>query len=381
MSFRHASVQLTASLSKEEKQNQGIFFTPKEDRDKVFEILDREGVKPTTVLEPSFGSGEFLEDLYERYPTAKITGVELNPLLFRSQTRPNIVHKDFLEYKRKHRLIVGNPPYVVIESSDETLKCQTGRPNLFVQFLYKAIEVNLAQNGYLAFVLPTSLFNCIYYEPMRRYLFEKTTILAVEPLSGKYLDTAQKTFALVLRKGKRNDDFFVVRNGNCYLTPHYRELRELLEGSRTLAELGYSVKTGEVVWNQVKEKLSDTGTLLLYSSNFNTGKVILNNLKENKKQYIQDVSKPSLSGKSILINRGYGNADYRLVAVLVDYPAYYVENHVNVIRPTTPYAIENIQKVYESLCDARTAKFIEYFVGNGALSKTEIENCVPIWLD
>jgi tRNA1(Val) A37 N6-methylase TrmN6 len=381
MSFRDASVQLTASLSKEEKQRQGIFFTPKEDRDTLFAILDRFNVSPNTILEPSFGSGEFLEDLYERYPNAKITGVELNPTLFQAQKRPNVIHQDFLEYKRKHRLIVGNPPYVLIESSEETLKCQTGRPNLFVQFLYKAIEVNLAQDGYLAFVLPTSLFNCLYYEPMRRYLFEKTTILAVEPLTGKYLDTAQKTFALVLRKGKRNDDFFVMRNGNCYLTPYHRELQGLLTGSRTLAEIGYSVKTGGVVWNQVKEKLSDTGTLLIYSGNFNTGKIVLNNLKQNKKQYVQGISKPPLSGKSILINRGYGNTEYRLTAVLVDYPEYHVENHVNIIRPTTPEAAEHIQKVYRSLCDERTAKFIEYFVGNGALSKTEIENCVPIWLD
>jgi hypothetical protein len=67
--------------------------------------------------------------------------------------------------------------------------------------------------------------------------------------------------------------------------------------------------------------------------------------------------------------------------VLADYPDYYAENHVNVIRPTTPEAVRVIEKVLASLKHAKTSQFIQYFVGNGALSKTEIENCLPIWLD
>lgn len=381
MSFRNVSVELTDSLSKEEKQNQGIFFTPKEDRDVLFTILKRLRISSKSILEPSFGSGEFIEDLYDRFPRAKITGVELNPVLYRSLQRPNLVHGDFLDYKKKHGLIIGNPPYRLMDPTEETLKCQTGRPNLFVQFLYKAITTNLLKNGYLAFVLPTSLFNCAYYEPMRNYLFENTTILAVEPLSGKYLDTAQKTFALVLRQGKRNDDFFFVRAGNRYLTPFYLELRDLCANSKTLAELGYSVKTGDVVWNQVKDKLADSGTLLIYSSNFVTGSLVLDNLKENKKQYVRDIQKTPLTGKSILINRGYGNTVYKLSAAIVDLPEYFAENHVNVIQPRTPEALANIDNIYRSLCDSRTAHFVDYFVGKGALSKFEIENCLPIWID
>lgn len=380
MSFRDTSVQLTSSLTKEEKQAQGIFFTPKEARDITLALLDANNVRPQSILEPSFGSGEFLEDIYLRYPTAHITGVELNPTLFQSVTRPNTHNQDFLEYTGVHDLIVGNPPYVVIPKTPETLACQTGRPNLFVQFLYKCIHEHLSDNGYLAFVLPTSLFNCVYYEPMRRYLFRNTTIRAATVLEGKYIDTVQATFALVLQKGKRNDDFFVSLGGNSYLTPFYRELQTLLAGSTNLAALGFEVKTGDVVWNQVKEKLSPTGTLLIYSSNFSKGVLALDNVKSPKQQYIQGCTRPPLSGKSILINRGYGNTRYTLIPVIVDFPAYYAENHVNVIRPTTPAARVQIEKVYASLRDPRTAQFIQFFVGNGALSKTELETCLPIWL-
>jgi hypothetical protein len=379
MPFRQSSIELTQSLTKEEKQATGIFFTPKADRDALFQILDQHNVVPTSILEPSCGSGEFLEDAYAKYPSALITGVELNERLTRSITRPNILTQDFLTYQGKHDLILGNPPYFVIQKSAETAKCQTGRPNIFVQFLYKCLHDHLTENGVLAFVLPTSLFNCVYYEPMRKYLFESTTILAAQILKGHYIDTAQDTFALVVRKKKENDDYFVKIGTNMYITPFYQELRRLLASSTTLAELGFAVKTGDVVWNQEKEKLSDTGTLLIYSGNFSGGKLVLGNQKDPKKQYIQGFKREPISGPAILINRGYGNTTYVLNAIMVSYPAYYAENHVNVIRSNTAH-IRTFKNVLKSLRDPRTVRFVEYFVGNGALSKSELETCLPIWL-
>jgi tRNA1(Val) A37 N6-methylase TrmN6 len=379
MSFRESSIRLTSQLTKDVKKSQGIFFTPKPARDKVFEILERFDVKPTSVLEPSFGSGEFLVDLHEHYPSATITGVELNQTLYAACEMPNIHNVDFLAYEGQHDLIVGNPPYFVIPKSEHTVECQTNRPNMFVQFLYKAIKENLKDSGVLAFVLPTSLYNSAYYEKMRRYLFGTATILAVEPLDGEYIETQQPTFALVIQKGKRNDDFFLTLNENIYITPHSKELTELLKGSTTLKTLGFEVKTGEVVWNQEKDKLTHDGTLLIYSSNFKDGHVVLG-VKEPKKQYITGFHREPLSGKAILINRGYGNASYKLNTVLVDYPSFYAENHVNVVRPVTAKAKRCISAVLVSLNSENTASFIKYFVGNNALSKSEIEGCLPIWL-
>lgn len=382
MAFREQSIALTETLSKQDKKQQGIFFTPKDARDVVFRILTKHKVCPTSILEPSFGSGEFLEDAYEQYPSATITGVELNPTLFQSVQRPNLHNMNFLDYTGTHDLILGNPPYFVIPRSDETAKCQTGRPNIFVQFLFKAIEHNLSKNGYLAFVLPTSFFNCGYYEPMRRYLRDHTTVLAVTLLGGSYIDTEQDTFALVVRKKKGKSNFFLEIGDHLYLTPYAKELTTLRLGSTVLAELGFEVRTGDVVWNQEKDILADTGTLLLYSSNLRDGHVDLTRpLKSPKKQYIQGFGRPPLSGKTILINRGYGNTKYTLSGAIADFPEYYAENHVNVIKPLTSDAEANIERVYTSLQDPRTQEFIRLFLGNGALSKTELECCLPIWLD
>lgn len=381
MEFRDVSIEATRSLSKDFKQKNGIFFTPSRSRRRVFELLDKHGVSPSSVLEPSFGSGEFLEDLYDHYPQARITGVELCPELYACSSRPNLHNMDFLKYEGVHDLIVGNPPYFVIAKSDDTEACQSQRPNIFVQFLYKALQRNLSDNGVLAFVLPTSIFNCVYYERMRQYLFEKTTVLELEVLSGDYIDTEQRTCLLMVRQGKTNDDYFVRIHDSLYLSPDYRALIELAKGSYSLDALGYAVKTGDVVWNQEKEKLDDDGTLLIYSSNIKDGSVVLGNLKLPKKQYIRGFHKPPVVGQSILVNRGYGNADYQLKCVLADYPEYYAENHVNVIRPRDKDACIPVDVVLRSLNSQKTKEFIRMFVGNNALSKTEIQYCLPIWLD
>jgi hypothetical protein len=213
-------------------------------------------------------------------------------------------------------------------------------------------------------------------------MFQNTTVLAVEKLEGSYLETQQPTFVLVLQNGKRNDDFFIERNNSVYITPFKHEIVDLISNTKTLTELGFKVSTGEVVWNQEKEKLSDEGVLLIYSSNFKNGVLDVESpLKDPKKQYITGFKRSPLSGKVILINRGYGNASYSLKCVLFESNEFYAENHVNVVRPMTKNAENIIESVYRSLLSDNTKQFIEYFVGNNALSKSEIESCLPIWLD
>lgn len=378
MSFRDISVQLTKELSKETKQSEGIFFTPKEARDRVFELLEKHGVQPMSILEPSCGSGEFLMDCRERYPTATTLGIEKNEVLYNSLRDTSVVHGDFLTYSGTHDLVIGNPPYFVISPTSETQKCQTGRPNIFVQFIYKAVSEVLTDKGVLAFVLPTSFFNCVYYEPLRKYLYETTTILEAEVLTGKYLDTQQTTFVMILRKGKKNKNFFVCINDRHYIIPDYKKMRTMMRKSSTLDSLGFEVRTGEVVWNQEKDKLTDEGVPVIYSSNITTGTLLLDNLSQ-KKQYIQGFRKPPLTGKSILISRGYGNAELKLKPVLVDLPEYYAENHVNVIRARDESAVSRIPLVMRSLQSKKTLQFIQMFSGNNALSKTELQYCLPIW--
>ena len=377
--FRESSKKLNEELSKETRQSNGIFFTPKSARDRLFAILDEHKVAPSSILEPSFGSGEFLDDLYVKYPKAEIHGVELlEEFTKRYEHKYHIVNQDFLEYNTDPvDLIVGNPPYFSVKTKKP--ECMTGKGNIYILFLYKCLTQHLKKNGVLGFVLPTSLYNSSYYEPCRQYIATHTTILALEDLDVKYYDTSQKTMLLVIKNTPSTKKSFIFQHaGNMYMSPYYKELAKLTKGTKTLNQLGFSIKTGEVVWNQNKDKLTDSGTLLIYTTNIVDNKLVLNNLKSNKKQYIQGFERPVTKGPAILVSRGYGNS-YRFCYATVGDIDFYGENHMNVITPNTEEAKTLIPTIEKSFQDPRTLKFIQYFIGNGALSKTELQTILPIF--
>jgi len=379
--FRSSSKIFNDTLSKEIRQEHGIFFTPKTARDRIFQILKKYKIKPKTILEPSFGSGEFLDDVREKYPSAEIHGVELNTDMYNAQSnKENLVNMSFLDYSSPPvDLIIGNPPYFTVK--EKKPECMTGHGNIYVLFVYKCLTEHLEKNGILAFVLPTSLYNSSYYEPCRKYIAKNTTILAVEDLNVKYYDTTQKTMILIIQnKPNIRKPYIFERAGNTYITPYYKELKALVKNTKTLHQLGYAIKTGEVVWNQNKDLLSDEGDLIIYTTNIVDNKLVLNNLSSNKKQYIQNFKRPITKGPAILVSRGYGNS-YRFSFVQVGDIEFYGENHINVIYPTTDEAKKAIDKVSQSFLHEKTSKFIEYFVGNGALSKTELEMVLPVFLD
>lgn len=393
--FRDTSKKFNSSLSKEARQEEGIFFTPKKVRDIVFAKLSEFGVQPKTILEPSFGTGEFLLDAKHKYPDAKIYGVEKNGELFKSVNCPGaeLTHGDFMEWKGSADLIIGNPPYFVVKTSDLSAKekkdfaakhanAMTGRPNIYVLFLYKCLTEHLEKNGHLAFIIPTSLYNCSYYQPMRNYINTYTTIRYVETLDKPgFYETGQNTMLLILQKKKVNNDYiFKSKSGNIYISPYYKELITLTKNTKTLSDLGLGVKTGNIVWNQIKSNLSDDGTLLIYSSNITNSELKLDTVRGGqKKQYVKGITKPTLSGPLILVERGYGNS-FHFNSVLVDLKNFYAENHINVIYPKTPEATENLEKVLQSFQDERSQKFMKWFIGNGAISATDLETIVPIFL-
>ena len=392
--FRETSKKFNTSLPKELRQEQGIFFTPKKVRDLLFAKLAELAIKPKNILEPSFGSGEFLLDTKRIYPEATLHGVEKNETLFKSLQCPeaNLTNCDFLDWKGTADLIIGNPPYFVIKTTKMSAKekrefaaknanALTGRPNIYILFLYKSLTEHLEADGHLAFIIPTSLYNCSYYQPIRNYIHKHTTIKYVETLDKPgFYETGQDTMLIVIQKKKVNDDYiYKSKNGNIYISPYYKELYDISKDTKTLTELGLGAKTGNIVWNQIKENLSDQGTLLIYSSNISNSELKIDNLcGKERKQYVKGITKQTLSGPHILIERGYGNS-CQFISVLVDLKDFYAENHINVIYPKEPEAVENLKKVATSFQDERSRKFVKWFIGNGSMSSTDIETIIPIF--
>lgn len=374
--FREGSVTLTKDLTKSARQDQGIYFTPKSIRRILLQNIP---IEPEFVLEPSFGSGEFILDIRERWPRTRIFGVEKNPELFRSVSGPHIFEGDFITWSNptKFNLIIGNPPYFVTKLKDP--RCMSGRGNAFVIFLYKCLTEHLAPGGYLAFVLPTSFYNSKYYEPCRKYIADNTTITWVQNLEGGFMDTTQDTMALIIKNEKPGSvrPYFVFGTA---ISPFWNEIGKLVEGTSTLRDLGWSVRTGDVVWNEHKDKLSDDeGTLLIYTTNIVDGHLVRGNIKSPVKgQYIRGFDGIPTRGPVFLVSRGYGNR-YKFSWTFIPDGEFWAENHLNVIRSDDPSALQMTDRIRDSFGNPRTELFIQYYFGNGAVSKTELETIFPIF--
>ena len=392
--FRPASIKFNKELSKEVRQATGIYFTPKKARDLLFDTLQKLGVPtPASILEPSYGTGEFLLDAAARYPGALLQGVEMNKELFQSIRLTagswSLTNGDFLEWTGTADLIIGNPPYFVTPGSgshDDSAQTAKGRPNIYITFLHKCLTQHLNPDGHLAFIVPTSLYNCSYYQPMRDYIATNTTIRHVETLNRPgFYETGQETMLIILQNKVPvgTDYIFKAPNGHTYISPDYKELYELTKDATTVGALGLGVKTGNVVWNQVKDNLTDDavkGTLLIYASNIKGSELCLNNLLgKEKKQYVKDLAKkPTLDGPVLLVERGYGNA-FNFNTVLVSRKGFYAENHLNVIYPKAEAAKEALARVLKSFKDPRTKRFVELFNGNGTISASDLEALVPVF--
>lgn len=403
--FSQTSTQFNQSLTKADRQATGIFFTPQTARQRLWQALDNIAVnfKPTRILEPSAGSGEFISDCLGRYPLISTVGVELNEALAEAVrvAYPNAtIHtQDFLQYSgvEKFDLIIGNPPYFQTKAKDT--RCMTGRGNIFVQFIYKSLAWHLAPGGILAFVLPTSFFNCAYYEPCRKYISKSHTLLHVETLGATpWFETAQDTMIMIIRAGScaLPKPFIFTPAGTelIYISPYAEELKELTKDAYTFATLGFDVKTGGIVWSEHKHgnskksrefELSDDPEeeLLIYSGNIKDGTIELfaaGEQRNGKKQYIRNVGTEPLQGPAFLIARGYGNTSYKLnYGFVPEGMAFHAENHLNVITPTGPLPVGLAETICASLQSEKTKKFLEMFVGNGALSASELLDVFPVW--
>ena len=298
--------------------------------------------------EPSCGSGEFINDIQDKYDT-KIVGVEYNKTIYNKIKNSfgknvELFNKDFLEYKsnEKFDLIIGNPPYFVV--SEKNKNCMSGRGNIFVLFIYKCLTEHLKEGGILAFVLPTSFYNCKYYEPCRKYMYKNTTILHLENISANFIDTSQNTMIMIVKNTPSNKNYFINFDYNLCINPYYKDLIELKNISTTIKELNSIVKTGEVVWNQHKSKLNDKeGILVIYSSNIVDNELVFDNLKGEKKQYIKNITKTPISQSAIIVSRGYGNK-YNFSFTLVENKTFYGENHINVITSPNKDTLHRIMK-------------------------------------
>jgi adenine-specific DNA-methyltransferase len=391
--FNQLSIDLTKNMNKQEKKKFGIYFTPQTIIEDCFDFLQPYFLHIQKVLEPSCGSGEFIETLIKNYDSnIQITGIEYNQIIFDQLSHLEfyeniqLIHDDFLNHQAdNYDLIIGNPPYFVIPKKDVESKYHTyfdGRPNIFILFILKSLEL-LSENGILCFVLPRNFLTCLYYDKTRRLISETCNILNIVHYDNtSFLETAQETIVLILQKGKTNENNDFVCKIQDYtifgIPEHLNKIRTLIHNTTTLKEQKCSVTIGNVVWNQQKNILTtdETKTRLIYSSDIKDGTLIKQKYKNPSK--LNHIDKPGILGQLLVINRGYGVGNYKMDYCLINGNfEYLIENHLICIKAPKN---EMYQKIIESLNNEKTKEFICLYFGNNAINKTELLEILPLYL-
>ena len=403
--FSELTIEITKNLTKEEKKNHGIFITPKSIISSLYSVilkhLNNDTSSITRILEPSCGTCEVVNFCDNNLHGVEIDAIEYHSTVFDSikdltfKNNVKLYREDFLKFKAagNYDLVIGNPPYFVCKKGDiphEYSEYIHGRPNIFGVFILRSISLT-RPGGIIALIIPKSFLNSLYYSKIRNYIKQTCSIIKIDDYSSlnDFIDTEQSTFGLVIQKNTVEAEhseckYSMLFNGNFMFTNNSNELREIFQGATTIEKMGLKVRTGQVVWNEVKDELTDNdaNTVLIYNTNISKdNKLELKKFKNDQKgQYI---NRDGRSDPVLVVNRGNGNSAYKLNYAVISKCSFLVENHLNEIYApegmNSEQALETYKKIIRSFENPKTKKFIKMFLGNNGLSKTELETIFPIY--
>ena len=266
----------------------------------------------------------------------------------------------------------------------------------------KSLEL-LNVGGILSFVLPLNFLNCLYYDKTRAYISKYFKIISITYCNDKYIETEQETLLFIIEKidiaqenidviDNNNNDEYIIRIKEYTIfgvKENIKILKSLYEESYSLADIGFKVNVGSVVWNQCKDILTDDKreTRLIYSGDIKNNKLIYKKYADEKKK--NHILKKGIKEPLLIINRGYGVGNYKFEYCLIssnyydNCEEYLIENHLICIRYRESIdkdaLIGKYEKIINSLNDNRTQEFIKLYFGNNAINTTELNYILPIY--
>jgi type I restriction-modification system DNA methylase subunit len=401
--YSELSYSLTKQINKEEKQNNGIYFTPPKTINKSLKLLGPYIDKIKTVLEPACGSCEYINHLDKQYQGLDITGIEFNETIYKAikkfeKSNIKLCNENYLTFdgnKSKmpstYDLIIGNPPYFVMKKNEVNKSYHEyfdGRPNIFIMFIIKSLKM-LNPGGILMFILPKNFLNCLYYDKTRRHIYQHFKILNIIECMDSYIETKQETIILMLENNENvehNNQYTLnINNYTIFGMPDkMKKLKRLYDNSETLSTLKFKVNVGNVVWNQCKDILTDdeTKTRLVYSSDIEKNTLIKKKFENKEKK--NHINKEGIREPIIIMNRGYGVGNYKFEYCLIDgNMEYLIENHLICVRYTEQMDKNELlllyKKIIKSLTNEKTQQFIDLYFGNNAINTTELCEIMPMY--
>jgi adenine-specific DNA-methyltransferase len=192
---------------------------------------------------------------------------------------------------------------------------------------------------------------------------------------------------LVIKKTQNRGSYIFKKNGILIFSEEKQYLEKVFSDSVTLSDLGYTVQTGKLVWNQNKNLLTNSrkgNTTLIWSHNIKKGKLELENHK-SKPQFVKiNVYE---QGPVIVTNRiiGQPHKGTLRAAVVPKDMKFVAENHVNVIYPPERESRLcffnkkiSMESLVEQLNAPENSRILFRLTGNTQISKNELEKLFPI---
>lgn len=278
-------------------------------------------------------------------------------------------------------LVIGNPPYGRLSLSSEQRKLFKrslyGHANLYGVFTDIALRW-ASHQGVIAYLTPTSFLAGEYFKCLRSLLASEAAPVAIdfiEARKGVFEDVLQETMLAIYRRSKRpartavhylsvsSDTTGEVTHAghfkvpeepsNPWLAPrtplHQKLVERVAKMPTRLADWGYSVSTGPLVWNRHKTQLrqtksKDTFPLIWAEAVAGPGRFVHRAEKKNHQPYFKtekgdDWLKVNIP--CVLVQRTTAKEQARrLIAAelprsfIEQHGAVVVENHLNMVRPS-----------------------------------------------
>lgn len=288
-------------------------------------------------------------------------------------------------------LVVGNPPYgrvtLTPDQRQRFARSLYGHANLYGVFTDIAVRWT-KRGGTIAYLTPTSVLSGHYYSALRGMMANEappTAIDFVQARRGVFEDVLQETLLATYRKGAKASraqvhyvqvtnerEAHVIHNGTIGLPsppsqpwlaprePRHSALIAVAETMPTrLADWGYGVSTGPLVWNRFKGQMRErpgrcVHPLLWAESVTSTGQFVYRAERRGHAPYFK--MEPGdgwllVEEACVLVQRTTAKEQARRL-IAAELPAEFieahggvvVENHLNMVRPclrpaVTPAAV------------------------------------------
>lgn len=326
-------------------------------------------------------------------------------------------------------VVIGNPPYgkVKLSAADRARfkRSLYGHANLYGLFTERAVSL-VRPGGVIGFVTPTSFLGGEYFKNLRHLMLgDAPPVRAcfVSDREGIFSDVLQETVLTVFQRttprlqknrvamrkvevesiSARAQNAFDVADlgtstlpqtcGAPWIMPRSRAqlslVRQLGRMTARLPDYGYRVVTGQLVWNRHKPQFRtgpgpDCYPVLWAECIRPDGSFEFRSEKRDHRPYFQAAANQEFlvnCEPCVLLQRTTSKEQpRRLIAAaipnsfIVEHPGYVVENHVNMLVPTTARPAVSLAMLARLLNSKTIDRAFRCISGSVAVSAYELEN-------